>query len=256
MTATTSTAVDGQLDIGRVIQQTFGVLGRNFSTFLLLALILTGLPSMILGYFQAEAVRTSTPGYGGALLTSLAAMITGLVLQGALIYGTVGDLNGRRPSVSDSLSVGLRSFLPILGLGILIALGVAFGLMLLVVPGIMLAVAWSVAIPALVAERTGVFAAFGRSAQLTRGNRRRIFGLVVIYMIAAIIVGAIIAVFGGLAAVGGAGGAIPIVQAVVIQPLTNVVGALLGATGGAVLYAELRRVKEGASPEALAAVFD
>ena len=38
--------------------------------------------------------------------------------------------------------------------------------------------------------------------------------------------------------------------------VTNVISSLIGATGGAVLYTELRRVREGATPNALAAIFD
>ena len=56
------------------------------------------------------------------------------------------------------------------------------------VPGLMMAVAWIVAAPALVVERTGVFGAFSRSAQLTRGRRWVLFALGVIFFIAVFIV--------------------------------------------------------------------
>jgi hypothetical protein len=45
-------ASTGALDIGRVIQELFAVLGRNFTTFGLLALILTGIPAVVLYGFQ------------------------------------------------------------------------------------------------------------------------------------------------------------------------------------------------------------
>ena len=47
-------------------------------------------------------------------------------------------------------------------------------------PGVLLALAWSVAAPVLVMERTGVFGAFTRSAELTRNHRGAIFALAIL----------------------------------------------------------------------------
>jgi PPOX class probable F420-dependent enzyme len=49
-------------------------------------------------------------------------------------------------------------------------LAVVFGLLLLVVPGLLLIARWSVYIPAIVAERDSILG-LGRSAELTRGHR-------------------------------------------------------------------------------------
>jgi tetrahydromethanopterin S-methyltransferase subunit D len=43
---------------------------------------------------------------------------------------------------------------------------------------------------------------------------------------------------------------------VVAAPIAAVFQGMLGATGGAVLYFELRRIKEGVGVEALASIFD
>ena len=154
----TDTVSTGKLDIGRVISQTFGVIGRNFVTFFLVPLVSGGLPTAIIAYVQGSAVSTAAaagsfnPGtvlY--AVLGVLVAVITTSILQGALIYGTVQDLNGRRPAIGDGLGTGLRAFLPLLGLSILFSLAVGGGMILLLVPGIMMACAWCVAVPALIA---------------------------------------------------------------------------------------------------------
>ncbi|RAK60378.1 hypothetical protein DJ021_11450 [Phenylobacterium hankyongense] len=246
----------GKLDIGRVIQELFAVLRRNFATFAILALILTGLPTALVGFLQLDMVRSGARGLSGFGAGGIVSGLAALILQAALIYATVADLNGRPASVTDSLRTGLRVFLPLLGISILYVLAVAFGLVLLVVPGVMIAVAWCVAVPAFVIEQTGVFDAFGRSAQLTRGNRWRIFGLFVIYVIATIIVEAIVGAIGGAAGIVTGGGSVGVFQAVVIMPLISAASALIGATGAAVLYVELRRLKDGVGPEGLAAIFD
>ena len=50
----TTGEMSGQLDMGKVIQDLFGVLGRNLATFAVLALILVGLPGLLSGYLQMQ----------------------------------------------------------------------------------------------------------------------------------------------------------------------------------------------------------
>ena len=254
MTASTATG-GGALDIGRVIQQLFQVLGRNFVTFLLLAVILAGVPALLVGLLQMNSLGRGQLFAWQSLIGGVVAGLAGLILQGTIIYGTVSDLNGRPASLADCLSVGLRSFLPLLGIGILLYTAVFFGSLLLLVPGIMMGLAWCVAVPAYVVEQTGVLGAFGRSAELTRGNRWRIFGLVVIYLVVLVILELVLGVFGSVASIS-AGGGLSLMQVAVARPLLGIGAALIGTVGAAVLYVDLRQIKDGVGPEGLAAIFD
>lgn len=261
----------GRFDIGRVIQQTFAVLGRNIVTFSILGVVLVGIPTAIVGFLQFGMMRSQisafqsgtfnfTPGYiSGASLGALAALITSAILQGALIYATLQDLNGERPSVGASLATGLRNFLPLLGVTLLFVLAVAGGMILLIVPGIMIAVAWCVAGPALIADRTGITGAFGRAAELTRGNRWQIFGLFVIVWVALLIIGMIFNAILGVSMMGGnPAQALERVLSptfLIFSVIRSTIGAVVSATAIAVIYVELRRAREGAGPEWLADVF-
>ena len=259
----------GKLDIGRVISQTFAVVGRNFLAFAGLSLLLYGLPLTILSTIQARyavnlgATTLDTDAILWSVYVGLASMITNTILQGALIYGTVQDMNGQRASLGACLAVGLRNFLPLIGLSILFSIALVFGFALLVVPGFMMLTAWAVVVPALVADRTGIIGAFSRSAELTRGNRWRIFGLFIvswiILMVISLVFGAVIGANVFAAALSGDADAI---QAAALNPLSiavnaisNTILALLSATGFAVLYVELRKVREGLGPQWLADVF-
>jgi hypothetical protein len=253
MTAMTETA--GELDMGRVIQDLFGVLGRNFVTFLILAVILVGLPGLLSGYMQMTLLGQGHLFDWRATLVGFAPALGALILQGTIIYGTVTDLNGKRAALGDCLSIGLRSFLPLLGIGILFGLAVFLGCILLIVPGLMIGMAWCVAIPSYVIEQPPLLASFGRSADLTRGNRWRIFALFIVYFVALIIVEALTGVFGTASRLA-AGGGIPMLQAMVMTPILAVINGMIGATGAAVLYVELRRIRDGVGPAGLAAVFD
>ncbi|WP_161390382.1 glycerophosphoryl diester phosphodiesterase membrane domain-containing protein [Croceibacterium xixiisoli] len=81
---------------------------------------------------------------------------------------------------------GPRRFLPFLGLSIVVGVGVILGMILLIVPGVYLAVRWSLAQPRLVGRGDGVFDAIKASWKLTDGYAMRIFlcilalGLVVV----------------------------------------------------------------------------
>jgi|WetSurMetagenome_2_1015567.scaffolds.fasta_scaffold74583_3 hypothetical protein len=245
---TAMAATPPRFDMGRVIQRTFGTVGRNWVTFALLALPFSVIPQALL-QIQIAGIRTgastSMLGFGGLL--SLIALVGGFILEAGLTYGSVLDLNGRRPSFGECLSVGLRNILPLIGLGILMGLAVAAGFILFIVPGVLMALAWSVAVPSLVVERTGVFGAFSRSADLTRNHRGAIFILSVAFWILSLVIGIVV---GAVFAFTG-----PEVNVAVLGVVRGA-ETLIGAAGIASIYYELRSIKEGVGPEALAAVFD
>lgn len=253
-------------EFGRVIDRTFATIRDNFLNYFLLALVLTGLPALITQAMTIAMPPTGADAATGFLvrgLVQIVAGLLGLVLQGALVWGTVTYLNGRKASMREVVGVGLRTFLPLLGLGILLGLAVGLGLILLIVPGIMLLVIWAVAVPALVVEKTGVFGAFSRSGVLTKGNRWAVFGLGLLFLvliwiltaIAGVVVGVLF--YGGFTPVAalGAHGPLAYVGALVMGVATAAVG-VIGAVPPGVLYVELRQAREGVAPQSVAQVFE
>lgn len=266
----TDTAVSSRrFEMGRVISGTFEVIGRNFVPFTLLALLLGGLPNLLVGLFQqrfaGEQVTLQPNWIGGTVIGGLIMLAAAFVLQAAIVHATVADLNGRRVVLGDSLKVGLRNCLPLIGLAILTGLAIGIGMLLLIVPGLILMVMWSVAVPAKVVEKIGVFDAFTRSRDLTRGRRWPIFGLIVLYAIAAWILSAlIVAAFAPFVLAKGLPttetmdsftSSIGVIQ-LVADPLIATITTLVSTAGLATLYYELRGSREGVGPEALASVFD
>ena len=245
----------GSFDIGRVIERTFGVVGANFLTLFGLSLVLAALPQAVTALAMspsADGMPNFSPLWGlGSLVTFVAAFL----LQASIVHASIVDLNGGKASFADSLRVGLSHFLPVLGISILMSIALIFGFMLLIVPGVMMAIAWVVAVPVQVVEKTGVIQSFGRSAQLTRGSRWSIFGLFFVYLLLALafmIVGGLI--FGVLSVM--TGGPEGLVTRAIFSPLLNAVASMIGASGAAAIYYELRSKKEGIGPQELAAVFD
>ena len=151
--------------------------------------------------------------------------------------------------------------MPLLLLGILSALAITLGFVLLIAPGIILYVMWSVAAPALVEERLGPIRAFGRSRDLTRGARWKIFALTLVIFVAYLLFSAAVELIGAMAFGTGDGG----VPADITSDLplgylaTTIVAATISsALWGVILtslYVELRDWKDGPKSEALADIF-
>jgi hypothetical protein len=107
-----------------------------------------------------------------------------------------------------------------------------------------------------VVEHTGVFGAISRSAELTRGRRWPLLGLLVIYAVASSAVRGVAQGVLTAAAIGLSPAASHAATNILLQPLLSVVTGLVAAAGVASIYYELRSSREGVGPEALAAVFD
>jgi hypothetical protein len=130
------------------------------------------------------------------------------------------------------------------------------GFFLLLVPGLILMTIWVVTVPSAVMEKTGVFGAFTRSSDLTRGHRWSIFGVVVVYFLIVIIISLVgFTLMGGLAAMAREARTGPNLGLIAYNVLSSVLYNLIGATGVAVIYYELRRLKEGVAPQALVDTF-
>ena len=254
---TTAEAVSSRFEMGRVVSRTFGVLGRNFVVFALLSLVVAGIPVALVNYFsEVGAAGSPYDAHLGSAIMNLISLLASCVLQAALIHGTISDLNGRKAVFGDSLGTGMRFLLPVLGVSILTGIAVVLGFVLLIIPGVLMSLAWCVNVPVVVVERKGVTATFSRSADLTRGSRWPILGLIIAYILVAFVIDIV-----GVAAARGfsAGGLLatgfnPVEW--VVMTVVQVAQALIGAAGIASIYYELRSNKEGVSAHQLASVFD
>jgi hypothetical protein len=240
-----------EFSISNVFSNTFGVIGRNAPLFLGLSLIIVGAPQLLIGLFSTPQVADPM-----ALLANPAVIITSIigyivflflsiVLQASLIVASANDLAGRRVDFGECVSRAAAKLFPLIGLGIVVAIGVSIGFVFLIIPGIILYLMWMIAVPALMVENLGVFEALSRSSALTKGSRLKLLGLIVVFFIFSMIIGIPI----GLLSL------ISPSLSVVSTALLSAVSAAVGAAGIAAVYIELRGAKEGTSSDQLASVF-
>jgi hypothetical protein len=249
--------------IGRVVSRTFSVIGRNAIPFFALGLVAAVPQVAFSALLQRNMLTSGTidptaigPGFWFGLAGSwLLAIVLVFFLQAALVQATVRSLNGQSVSIGDAFMTALRVVIPLIALGIVSTIGIAVGFVLLVFPGLMLACAWVVCVPALVVERAGILGSLSRSAELTRGHRWAILGLFVLYIIALIVINMALGPILGISMLGAQPGN-PSILFVVMMGIYTAVQYTVSAAGTASIYYELRTVKEGVGPQQLASVFE
>lgn len=206
---------------------------------------------------------TNTADLGAALglvAFGLLAILFLLILQpiatAAILHIVMEEYAGRRASLSSALGFAVSRFLPLLGASILVGLLVLLGLFLCCVPGIYFWVTYIFVGQAVVLERSGIAEAFNRSQRLITGFWWRVFGVLLLILIAQRIVEWALAL--GLTVALPAQQEIPTEagRQIKVNPLNHIVGTLatllvtiLFASYTAVcttlLYLDLRIRKEG-----------
>lgn len=115
-------------------------------------------------------------GWVGLVLSNVLSLIGLFWLQGALVEAVDDIRDGRVDLTVGQTFARAREHLGAIGgAGLLASIGIVLGLVLLVVPGLVLLTWWSLIVPVIVLERTGVLASFARSRELVRGHGWEVF---------------------------------------------------------------------------------
>lgn len=241
----------GALDIGATLSETFAIFGRRFVPLVLFMLAIL-IPLYIVAYGAGYAAASSGAAsqvmiYVVMGISAIVGAIAGLLGQSAGIVAVVDHLSNRPFALGTALSIVMRRLPAILGVTLLTTLAMLLGIVLLVIPGFIVMTIFYVAVPACVVERVGATQSLGRSRFLTKGQRWRIFAIVLLVLLASAALSYVVRL------VAGPFGMIP---RLVIDLLWRSVSMAFGAVLSAVVYYRLRMLKEGVDIAAIANVFD
>jgi hypothetical protein len=242
--------------ITEVVSQSFSTVGGARLPMLATSLVTIALPAAAL---QAALGADAAAGWltmpGEQVLTAL-----GIGWLISLLVGTLGEvvmiamaldvLAGRPPQFGPALAQGLRLLLPAIAVRLLLWLGIALGLMLLIIPGLVLMLTWAIVLPVLVAERPGILGSFSRSGELLRGARWRLLLLFSIVLVAWSLFGGMGQGFALASQTSGAR-----IGSIVVQALVATLTGAMGAAGLSTIYHQLKSEREGLVGEDLEAVF-
>lgn len=256
----------GRVSIGRILSRTFAAITGNPGVVLAIAFLFGALPQAGISYLQQVLTRADQAeriDFGGAvtviLLAAFVSMVLTLVVQGGLVRATMAEMEGEHATFGQCVASGFSRLLPMLGIGVLVGLGFSAGLLLLIVPGVIFYLMWSIAIPVTVIERRGVIDSMSRSTDLTSGARGIIFGVMLIVWTVTIGTGLISGAIGTV--IVGMEGVTPATRdwlQFAVLGLDAVVTTLVTVFASAIptaLYVELREWKEGPIADTLSDIF-
>ncbi len=126
--------------------------------------------------------------------------------------------------------------------------------LLLIVPGVLLSLAWMVCPAVAAVEGKGFVDIFRRSAELTRGHRGALFGLALLFGVTGAVLSFVLRIAVGVPLL--ATGVQPALLTFGLQPALSAALAAIWASIIAAAYLELRGVKEGFTAGGVAATFD
>jgi len=164
-----------RLGIGEVLGQAWLLYTRNAGRLIAVAAIVFGFVSLVQAAIDSSGQRALLAVAAGVTILGV------LWLQGALVVA-VDDIRGggARLSIGQVFRRVEPRLWTLLGVGVIAAVGVAGGLILFIVPGLVLLTFWSMAVPAAVLERRGVIDAFRRSMRLVQGDAWRVFAVILL----------------------------------------------------------------------------
>jgi hypothetical protein len=222
------------IDVGNVVSKVFDLYVAHAKVLLPVAALLY----LIEAAFRVLGLESA----GLALVAGLVALILSTLYTG-MVVELVNDVRDGR--LDQTVGGLLGSVTPVLAaliaVSILAAIGIGIGFLLLIVPGLILVTIWSVVAPVTVLERPGIFAAFGRSRELVKGNGWQVFGVIVLFVLIFIAIGIVLGVIGALLSDAGE---------IVLGWVGSVLTAPLVALAASVLYFDLKEAREGAAPVA------
>ena len=204
---------DGPYDAGAVAQgdpliatsfsdwwsKVIGVLTRSWQPLLIIQ-IATVVPGMIVAAIVAGAAasQSTAVSIGGALLGlvgGLIVFVVALLAQAASVYVVGKQASGEEVGAGPALSFAAGRALPLLGWGILAAILIGVGFILLVIPGIYLIVVFAASLTGVIMfERAGI----GRTFSLVNPAFGQTLGRLLSFALAALVYSAILGMIVGV----------------------------------------------------------
>ncbi|MGI8825577.1 MAG: hypothetical protein ACR2JC_08020 [Chloroflexota bacterium] len=234
------------LSLGDLLDTTFALYRQNFALLAGIVAVLT-VPQTLLGIlFDAIGGRIA-----GSLVTDLLAFLFSQLITGSLAIAISRRYLDESVTIEQAYAtVGVTTFLSLLGGVILYALIVAVGFVFLIIPGIYLSIRLAFYPQGIVIERLGIFQAFARSGHLVKGTWWRVFGiLIVLYLLTLFLELVAVALATKLVSAGGSG---PHIVGTIISAVVAILVQPVLLTGLTLLYYDLRIRKEGFDIEHLA----
>src|SRR3989454_117604 len=218
MTMQPEQGISRELGLGEVISKTFELYRRDFAKYFVLFAIVGVIVQVVTTLAQQAFILPILPvnptsqqlsSWFAALFAAFFLLI-GVILIVNIVFSAIAEgsaiklaseqIAKGQANLGASVKFAVSKLLSIWALSIIVGIIVFLGLIALIVPGIILAIMFSLALPVLLIENKGVTESMGRSRQLVSHRWAKTFGtflvLGIIVLIASLIFSAITAPLG------------------------------------------------------------
>jgi hypothetical protein len=209
-----------ELSIGEIVTRTFNLYAQNFTRYLIPFIVagaITGLLATVVRLVivipaapthpTSQQVLSWFPRFLTAVLTSafLIGIITWVIssiAQGITIKFTSDLLEKGQANLQKSFNFTITKVLSLLAASIVTGVLIVLGILALIVPGIILAIMFSLVYPAIIVEDAGVLESLSRSRALVSNRWLKTLGLLLVLGIIVGIADGIVAAISMLLGVG------------------------------------------------------
>src|SRR2546425_402265 len=218
MTTQPEQGISRELGLGEVISKTFDVYRRDFAKYFVLFAVVGVIVQVVTRLARQAFVVPTLPvnptsqqvsSWFSALFGALVLLVVVIffvnivfstIAEGSAINLASEQITKGQVNFGASIRFAVSRLLSIWALSIIVGIIVVIGFIALIVPGIILAIMFSLALPVLLIENKGVTESMGRSRQLVSHRWGKTFGtflvLGIIVLIASLIFSAITAPLG------------------------------------------------------------
>lgn len=180
------------MSIGEVLDTGFRLVRDHFGILVGIGLTLS-LPASLLSLIANEVTTSPNAASVSAFIATVLFVIVVSPVVSAAITQAVSEVYlGRQVTYGGAIRFGFQLLLPLVGTAFLMMLLVAAGFVLLVIPGIYLALAFMLTYQVMVIEGRAGWNALKRSRELSSGNLMRILAVYLVAMILTMVVSAVL----------------------------------------------------------------
>jgi hypothetical protein len=239
---------------GVLLDRAFRLYTGNFA--LMLGIAAAAYVPFYLIMLVIESSLGSIPYRAGSLSTLLFqllfmilwASIAFPIASGATTYAISERYLGNDVTIGESLRRGLSRFLPLSIAQITATIRVVFGLFLLVIPGILWMLSYSLIVPVILVEGQKGMSSLSRSRELIKGFRGKAFCILLIVNLLQVVLAGGVGVIAGM--LFGESGGGPMLKSA-LNNLLSIFLTPLGIIAAILLYYDMRIRKEGFDLEML-----
>jgi hypothetical protein len=167
------------ISITQIFKESLDWVQKNTDIVVGVALAIHAFPGILI-YYATGLQNPANLNLSNIIVLIIGAALTTILGQAMIFARMYLDLFGPHETGKGPWSLTFENFIPLLLLSIVTGVLTVLGFLALVIPGIFLTILWSVAAPALVVEHLTLNQALNRSADLTKGFRWQVLGLLLI----------------------------------------------------------------------------